>query len=151
VLIDTRTATRRPGWPFAQKGITVSLLRDGDRLDLTTLAITPAPGRAGQVITPSSPGFEPDPELPSTLATGDILAPWQFGRLMAQVLESRQGIATGLAFDAAAPATRPAFRMLLTRQPDSVGWAGGGVTVSRLKLDVEPVRMADILNGPAGR
>lgn len=151
VLIDTRTATRRPGWPFAQKGITVSLLRDGDRLDLTTLAITPAPGRAGQVIMPSSPGFEPDPELPSTLATGDILAPWQFGRLMAQVLESRQGIATGLAFDAAAPASRPAFRMLLTRQPDSVGWAGGGVTVSRLKLDVEPVRMADILNGPAGR
>lgn len=151
VLIDARHASRRPGWPFAQTGITVSLLRDGDRLDLSSLAITPAPHRAGQVITPNGPGFEPDPELPASLATGDILAPWQFGRLMAQILESRQGIATGLAFDAASPATRPAFRMRLTRQPDSMGWAGDGLTVSRLRLDVEPVRMADILTSTTGQ
>ncbi|OYQ31678.1 cyanophycinase [Niveispirillum lacus] len=149
VLLDTRTATRRPGWPFAQTGTVVSLLRDGDRLDLVSGTVTPGPTRAAAPIAPSSPGFAPDPELPSILATGDILAPWQFGRLMAQVLESRQGQATGLAFDAADPARRPAFRMLLSRRSDSQGWAGNGVTALNLSLDVEPVRMADPLFSPA--
>ncbi len=148
VVIDTRAARRAPGWPFAQTGIVVSLLHDGDRLDLASGAVTPGPARADAPILPARPGFEPDPELPATLATGDILAPWQFGRLMAQVLESRQGQATGLAFDAADPARRPAFRLLLTRHADSRGWSGNGVTVLDLTLDIQPVRMADPLFQP---
>lgn len=150
VVIDTRTARRVPGWPFAQTGSVLSLLRDGDRLDLASGTVTPGPARAGADILPARPGFEPDPELPATLATGDILAPWQFGRLMAQVLESRKGEATGLAFDAADPAGRPAFHMLLSRRDDSRGWAGDGTTVLNLTMDVTPVRMSDPLFSPMG-
>ncbi|AUN30483.1 cyanophycinase [Niveispirillum cyanobacteriorum] len=148
VVIDTRTARRVPGWPFEQTGSVLSLLRDGDQMDLATGDVTPGSARADAPILPTSPGFEPDPELPATLATGDILAPWQFGRLMAQVLESRKGEATGLAFDAATPATRPAFRMLLTRNANSRGWAGDGITVLNLTIDITPVRMADPLFSP---
>lgn len=148
VVIDTWPARRSAGWPFAQTGIVLSLLRDGDRLDLASGTVTPGPARADAPILPAYLGFEPDPELPDTLATGDILAPWQFGRLMAQVLESRKGEATGLAFDAADPARRPAFRMLLTRRADSRGWAGDGITVLNLTMDITPVRMADPLFRP---
>ncbi|MBJ7417855.1 MAG: cyanophycinase, partial [Niveispirillum sp.] len=145
VVIDTRAAIRRPGWPFAQSGINVALLHSGDTLDLTSGTVTPGPTRFKNPIDPSDPGFEPDPELPATLATGDILAPWQFGRLIVQVLESEKGVATGLAFDASTPSTRPAFRVLLSRRSDSRGWTGDGVTVINLTLEIEPVQMADPL------
>lgn len=148
VVVNTHAATRRPGWPFAQTGTVISLLRDGDRLDLPTGTVTPAIGRTNNPIDPSRRDFIPDPELPAALTTGDILAPWQFGQLMEKVLESQDGRAVGLAFDAATPA-RPAFRVILRREPASRGWRGPELTVLNLILDIEPIRMADPLYHPA--
>lgn len=143
VVLDTSNAVRRPGWPFTQTGAVLTLLRTGDRLDLTNATVTPAPLRAQGRIDPTAPDFRPYYDGAVPAFTGDMLAPWQLSELLVRTLDSKVGTASGLAFTDR-PGL-PGFLFTLTRRADSVGWAGAGTSVQNIQVDVAPVTMASPL------
>ena len=156
VFVDLRDARAADATqPLRITDARVSLLASGDRVNLRTRVVTPAPARlAGQSLDPRAPGFEPYyADVPFSL---DMLGASTFAVAMTRLMDSGRTEARGLAFDPAAVRPRGrerlGFEFRLHKGPDTVGWftsAAGAedYTIVALRLDVTPVRMADPLYG----
>jgi cyanophycinase len=140
---------------FNLTGARLTFLGDGDRLDLASGAVTPSAAKSqGQRVDPRAEGFRPYfedvPFLLDALADGAIL------RAMTLALDGPTGEVRGLAFDArpdAAPPRELGFEFHFRRGADTVGWftsalGGEAYTVSNMRLDVTPVRVAQPLYQP---
>jgi cyanophycinase len=105
-------------------------------------------------VDPGAEGFKPYYEdAPFFL---DILADGAILRAMTLALDGPAGEVRGLAFDARPDASPPrelGFEFRFSRGPDTVGWftsalGGESYTVSNIRLDVTPVRVAQPLYQP---
>lgn len=153
VLVDLSAAASPPGAPVSLVGASLSFLGPGDRFDLFSRQVTPAPSKAqGTIVEPSAPGFAP------YYGGGDIWFPDMLGpqiiyEAMIRVLDGKAGRVRGIAFG------RPGgsdigFEFQLERGPGTRGWFTSdpaAYTVLDVRLSVRPVRMATPLYEPLER
>ena len=155
LYVDLAAATSDPKLGvFNLAGARLTFLGHGDRLDLGSGAVTPSAAKAqGQRVDPGAEGFRPYYEdAPFFL---DVLADGAILRAMTLALDGPTGEVRGLAFDArdgAAPPRELGFEFRFRRGPDTTGWftsalGGEAYTVSNIRLDVTPVRVAQPLYG----
>lgn len=156
LLVELDEADRAPGRkPFTLRNARLSLLGDGDRVNLRTRVVTPAARKqSGQFIDPAAAGFEPYYSgVPFYL---DVLGVNTVREAMTRLLDSPAAEARGLAFDAAAPPDDPlaalGFEFRFHKAPGTRGWYEGGgdgesYTIVGMRLDVTPVRVARPLYG----
>jgi len=137
---------------FNIAGVRLTYLGDGDRLDLRSRAVTPAPAKAqGSRIDPRATSFEPS--LEDTPFLLDVLGDGAILRGMTYALDGPQAEVRGLAFDARPEAQAPqdlGFEFRFYRGPDTAGWFTSGFgdeayTVVNVRLDVMPVTVAQPL------
>jgi cyanophycinase len=156
LYVDLAAATSDPKLGvFNLAGARLTFLGHGDRLDLGSGVVTPVVAKAqGQRVDPGAEGFKPYYEdAPFFL---DILADGAILRAMTLALDGPAGEVRGLAFDARPDASPPrelGFEFRFSRGPDTVGWftsalGGESYTVSNIRLDVTPVRVAQPLYQP---
>ena len=134
----------------------LNLLGNGDRMNLRGAEVTPsAAKRAGTRIDPNGPDYKP--YHAAVMFYPDFLGDRTVATAMGRLLDSPQRELRGLAFapanDAGDGADAPAFEFRLAKTDRTVGWlstAGGGedYTITGMRLDVEPVRMAAPLYRP---
>jgi cyanophycinase len=139
---------------FNVMGARLSWLNSGDRFDLATGTLAPAPARrAGRLLDPGSAGFKPTHRGPAHF--NDMLGEGVLVVAMARLVDSDQAQVSGLAFNGRPAADDPraslGFEWRLSRDVGTLGWAGpqdAEPTMSKLRLDVQPVRLASPLHGP---
>jgi cyanophycinase len=145
-LTQARSEASEPG--FNIRNVRLSYLDRGDRLNMRTLELTPAPEkRAEPVIDPTSPQFEPSNDEP--IFSTEILGNTTFLDLMRRLMNNRNDHAIGLAFDAQAARKGPvpAYEFRLYRDKDTRAWPPGVLddyTISNVHLDVRRVEFAGI-------
>ncbi len=147
MLIDLSRATQDAKLSgFNVADARVSYLDGGDRLDLTTLRITPAADKlAEQVIDPSSPAFQPTTDEP--IVANDILANSTLLDVMKRLMANRPSSALGLAFDGAAKeGATQGFEFHISRAAGTRAWATSKSgaedwTITDVRLDVRPSMM----------
>ena len=137
---------------FNIAGVRLTYLGDGDRLDLRTRALTPAPVRArGTRVEPGAAGFAPYLEERPFLM--DVLADGAMLRGMTYALDGPSVEVRGLAFDARPEAAAPrdlGFEFRFSRVPGTSGWFSSALgneayTIENVRLDVVPVKVAQPL------
>jgi cyanophycinase len=153
LFVDLAAATTNPQLgAFNVVGVRLTYLGDGDRLDLRSRTVTPAPAKAqGTRIDPLATGFEPS--LEDTPFLLDVLGDGAILRGMTYALDGPQAEVRGLAFDARPDAQAPGdlgFEFRFYRGPDTAGWFTSGFgdeayTVVNVRLDVMPVKVAQPL------
>jgi len=134
---------------FNVADVRLSYLADGDRLDLRTRVLTPAPvKRQGQRLEPGAAGFVPyytdTPFLLDVLGEGAVL------KAMTYMVDGPAATLRGLAYDAGPDAAPPGdlgFEFRFSRLPGTVGWYASvndteSYTVADVRLDVTPVQVA---------
>lgn len=128
-VLDATAATRAPGTAFAAAGLRLSMASAGDRIDLGTRAVTPAPGRVPLPVAGT-------PALPDT--GGLVVPPRRLEGRLADDLVARPGVAS---------ASYASFRdgdvvhLRFGRTPQTAGWRGGrppGLTLTGLSLEIDP-------------
>ena len=132
---------------FNLRNAKLSYLNRGDKLDLATLAVTPAPQKlADRKIDPSSPDFKPFSGR--RIFFPDILANTALTDVMRRIIDHKDGQAIGLAFDGVAALTgaTPGFEFKFYRGQDSVGWeteafGSGDYTIQNIHLDIRPIQI----------
>ncbi|UXH77329.1 cyanophycinase [Roseateles amylovorans] len=150
LLVDLRESTSdRSLGVFNLKQAKLTYLDHGDRFNLRTHGITPAPVKLrGQKLEPGTPDYKPYYTLP--LFYGDMLGDSTISNAMAYLIDSIQTEVRGLSFEANPnPGDTLAdlgFLFRLYKGPGSVGWSTDEMgpedyTVMNLYLDVTPVRM----------
>jgi cyanophycinase len=156
LLVELDEADRARGRePFLLRNARLSLLGNGDRVNLRTRTVTPAAHKqAGQLIDPAAAGHSPYyAGVPFYL---DVLGTNTVREAMTRLLDSPASEARGLAFDLTAPADDPlaalGFEFRFHKAPGTRGWqasAGDGerYTIVGMRLDVTPVRVAKPLFG----
>ncbi len=153
VDLDGATQDERLG-TFNLRGARLTYLENGDRLVLSTFAVTPAHEKAaGRLIDPQSGEFRP--YYRDSAFYPDILGDRVVVQAMTHLIDGVDSEVRGLAFRpgiTGAPAA-PGFHFRFYRKQDSSGWftatsGGESYTVSKVYLDVTPVRMATPLYSP---
>ena len=151
VMLDLSQATRDESVAsFNVKNARVSYLNNGDQLNLLTHEISPAPAKlAERKIDPNSPEFRPFTNR--RLFYTDILANTALHDVLTRVIEHRDGLAIGLAFDGAKAldGQTSGFEFKFYRGNDSLGWESEtngttDCTIKNIHLDVRPV----VIHGP---
>ena len=156
LFVDLGKATTDPRrGAFNIAGVRLTYLADGDRFDLRTRALTPAPAkRQGQRLEPAARGFRPyyedTPFLLDVLGEGAVL------KAMTYLVDGPSAVVSGLAYDAgpdAAPPRDLGFEFRFSRTPETIGWYASvndieSYTVANVRLDVEPVKVAQPLYVP---
>ncbi len=130
-LIDARAARRRAGPRFSADAIRLSFAGAGDRIDLATLAIMPAPQR--RPIRGTGPSA-PVPDGRSGMAVPEPPVP----TLLADALFADPG-RTGIARPSLDGASGVMFRF--TRAGDAAGWSGEGTSLSGILFAIEPLSL----------
>ncbi len=158
LLVDLRQATTNPRLPvFNVKGAVLSFLDRGDRHDLATGVTTPSDDKRAGPIDPHAPGFTP--AFGPAPFYADMLGDNTIANAMAHLIDSPDAELKGLAFDGrsltgdAHNRADLGFEFRLYKGPDSRGyftgaWGGEDYTVTRLYLDVTPVRLSAPLYQP---
>jgi cyanophycinase len=153
MFVDLGKATTDPRrGAFNIAGAQLTYLADGDRFDVHTRSLTPAPAKLqGQRLEPAARGFRPynedTPFLLDVLGEGAVL------KAMTYMVDGPSAVVSGLAYDAgpdAAPPRDLGFEFRFSRTPDTVGWFASvndteSYTVANVRLDVQPVRVAEPL------
>jgi cyanophycinase len=153
LFVDLAAATTNPRLgAFNVAGVRLTYLGDGDRLDLRSRTVMPAPAKAqGTRIDPRATGFEPS--LEDTPFLLDVLGDGAILRGMMYALDGPHAEVRGLAFDARPEARAPqdlGFEFRFYRGPDTAGWFTSGFgdeayTVVNVGLDVVPVKVVQPL------
>jgi cyanophycinase len=156
LFVDLRDAASDSKWgAFNLRGVRLTYLGDGDRLDVRTRALTPSAARlAGTRIDPRAASFEPSLEDPPFLL--DVLGEGAVLRGMSFVLDGPAAEIHGLAYDARPGASAPrdlGFEFRFYRGPDTAGWyadvhGDDTYTIANVRLDVVPVKVAQPLYKP---
>jgi cyanophycinase len=141
---------------FNLRGVRISFLDHGDRLDLATGDISPAAGKlADRKLDWKAADFKPQTD--SVPFERDILGNWTIVHAMSALVDSRATELNGLAYDARPRADDPlaalGFEFRLYKGDGTVAWftdASGAdaYTIKDVYLDVTPVRMAQPLYTP---
>lgn len=136
--------------PFGLRGIRLHLLHQGDAMVLDTGVVQPGPGRTP--VPPEGDSGGRDAPLRDRFFP-DILGQGALTGALDRIAQGGVREVVGLAFDPTegTPNPRLGFEFRLSRTPRSMTWsdpAGGMVTVSGVRLDVLPVRMAEPLYRP---
>jgi cyanophycinase len=150
LFVDLGEATIDPGrGAFNIAGVRLTYLADGDRFDVRTRVLTPAPDKLkGQRIEPAASGFRPYyPDTPFLL---DVLGEGAVLKAMTYMVDGPAATVRGLAYDAGPDAAAPrdlGFEFRFSRTRDTVGWFASvndveSYTVANVRLDVVPVRVA---------
>lgn len=138
LLIDLSQASTREG-PFNISNVRLSYLDNGDRLDLHTGRLTPAPDKAGGRIDSAAPSYH------GALFSADILGHTAVVTLMEKLIDSDQEQAIGLSFGSPqTEAPELGFEFRFSRTSQSVGYRsrlGDAVSVYQVRLDVRPIQM----------
>lgn len=157
VFVDLTEAQADDGaGAFALRGVRLSLLEPGDRLDVARRSLRPSePKRQGQRLDPAAAGYKPYyTDAPYYV---DFLADGVVATAMGLLIDARYDEIRGLAFDPRPQAgdalAALGFEFRLYKAPGAEGWyseASGGedYTVHRLALDVLPVRIAQPFASP---
>lgn len=135
---------------FNIRNARISYLNHGDSIDLRTRAITPAAEKvAERKIDPNAPGYQPG--LRRRLFYNDILANSVLVDVLTRVIDHKDGLAIGMAYDggAAQDGATTGFEFRFYRGVDSLGWESyaNGITdstIQNIHLDVRPV----LVRGP---
>lgn len=149
LFVDLRGASHgAAGEPLSIRAARLTYLGPGDRIDLATRELTPAPAKTKHRIDWRAPDFSPyhddAPFFMQILGPGTLLA------AMTNLLDSPLSEVRGLAYDlprSDAARAEPGFEFRLYKGVDTIGWftsASGGedYTVANVYLDVTPVRVA---------
>jgi cyanophycinase len=145
-LTKASSQGEEPG--FNIRNVRLSYLDRGDRLNMQTLELTPAPEKQKEpVIDPTSPQFEPGNDEP--IFTTEILGNTTFLDVMRRLMNNKNDHAIGLAFDAQAARKGPvpAYEFRFYRDSDTRAWPPGVLedyTISNVHLDVRRVEFAGI-------
>ena len=148
VVMDLTNATNDTNVEgFNLRNAKLSYLNRGDKLDLETLVVTPAPQKlADRKIDPSAPDFKPFSGR--RIFFSDILANTALTDVMRRIIDHKDGQAIGLAFDgvAALSGTTPGFEFRFYRDKDSIGWeteafGSGDYTIQNIHLDIRPIQI----------
>ena len=149
-------ASDKAAGAFNIEGAMLSLLGNGDRMQLRSAEVTPSAAKhAGTRIDPNGPGYKP--YHAAVMFYPDFLGDRTLATAMGRLLDSPQRELRGLAFapvnNAGDGADAPGFEFRLAKTGRTVGWlstAAGGedYTITGMRLDVEPVRMAAPLYRP---
>jgi cyanophycinase len=141
---------------FNMAGVKLTYLDSGDAIDVKTREITLSERkRSGQKIDPNAKDFEPyyDGKEPTTFP--DMLSAWAIYSAMYHVLDSKVGVAQGVAMDPWDTGEKKdlGFEFKLYRTKDTHGWAtskngASSYTVCNISLDIAPVRLAVPLYRP---
>lgn len=147
LLLDLTQAEHDPTLGhFNIRNARLTFLDRGDRMDLATRQVFPAPSKLNDVqIDPNSDDF--DPSIEKQLFFNDILANTTVVDLMIRLMDSRHAEAIGLAFDGAKAhrGVTDGFEFRFTRDSDSLAWytestGGDDYTILNIRLDVRPIR-----------
>ncbi|MFN3371599.1 MAG: cyanophycinase [Sphingomonadaceae bacterium] len=128
-ILDATAARREPGPGFAASGLGLAIASAGDRIDLSTRAITPAPGRV-----PLPPATSP----PMPDSGGIAVPPRRLEARLAEDIVSRPDVATRSYASFRGDRT---VRFLIGRTARTAGWRGGdppGLTLTGLTLAIRP-------------
>ena len=151
LLMDLREAKTDPKLGALNvQGARLTYLDRGDRYDLGLHRIQPSARKLrGQRLLPGAADYKP--EFLREAYYTDMLGDSTIYNAMAELIDSKQSEARGLAFD---PKSSPhegvsdmGFAFRLYKGKDSIGWysdelGGEEYTVANLYLDIQPVRIA---------
>jgi cyanophycinase len=154
LIADLTQARPRAQPPFGLAGGTLHWLESGDRFELDTRSVRPAPRkRAGTVLEPLSPqhrGYHRGP-----WASNDILGEGQLVVAMQRLVDGDRTELLGLAFAARPtpddPAPGLAFEWRLRADAATRGWlltSPDAYTVSGVRFDIVPVLLPQPLIRP---
>jgi cyanophycinase len=155
LVIDLAQASHDRSAPaFNVRGARLSYLDAGDRFDLVTRQLTPSPAKRDRLVDPNAAGFAG--RFEGAPFHADILGKDAVLHAMALLVDSDRRESFGLAFSArpspADPAPDLGFEWRFSIAADTLGWSspasGGDYTLSGVRLDVQPVRMARPLYTP---
>jgi len=147
-LIDlTQVSQDSTSRHFNLQNAIISYLDRGDRFNLQTREVVPAPVRAaGTRLDSKLDSF--DPYYSGPLYCNDILGQHAAVSLMCRLLDSDTDQAIGLAFDArrAREASTRGFEFRFHRRTDSHGWCTEALgddsyTVLNIALDIRPIQL----------
>jgi cyanophycinase len=144
LIVDTSTARREGSGPLAVRDVQLAWLESGDRYDLATRTATPLATRRAAT---------PPAQRSGNHFHGDILGDNTIVAAMTQLAQGTRAHAVGLAFWPEGDGDDAALGFEWTLRADAgsrvhVGAAGDSVT--GIRLDVLPVRMARPLYRPWG-
>jgi cyanophycinase len=161
LVADLSTATTRSVKPVALKGVTLSWLAPGDRIDLATGRVEVSrQKRAGKRLDGAAPDFKPYYNAvrfyPDFLSEGTLLD------AMSELVDSRATETRGIAFEVntatsagatAQAASDTGFEFRLYKTRDTIAYLAAtrgddDYSIERLGLDVVPVAMAKPLYRP---
>lgn len=129
--------------PFAVRGVRLSWLERGDRLDLVTRAVTPSGSNAPRPLPSARQGVE---------HFADMLGDNVIVEAMTRLVHLDRAEVGGLAFAVRPAADDPApqlgFEWRLSADARTRYWRGRGDTIVDVRLDVAPVRIAAPLATP---
>ena len=150
LVIDLSRARSRTdvGEPLLLAGARVSYLEDGDLLDLSTLAVTPAgTKRDGFEIDPPADSVPPANHEPPLIE--DMLAAGRLQRLLREALDGARREAFGVAFPESDGDGRRGFRFRFHSLPGTFGWlsvdsGAERYTIVDLGLDIALIRRNEL-------
>jgi cyanophycinase len=155
MVVDLAQATFDAGQPlFNVTDARLSYLDRGDRIDLETMAITPAPEKAADLrIDPNAADF--DPYFADEEWHANILGNTTVIDLMANLIDNRQKEVVALAFtgNPAVDHQDTGWEFKFYKGPDSIGYytgafGGEDYSVYNIHLDVRPIKLAAPLYQP---
>lgn len=133
---------------FNLKNVRLTYLDRGDKFNLKTFEVTPAPEKLDdEKLDPKSETYRP--MFKRKMFFNDILANTTVVDLMGKLIDSYHTEAVGLAFDGdrARSEAVDGFEFKFSRDDDSLGWyteayGGDDYTVLNIRLDIRPIRIA---------
>ena len=155
VLNRARAETDAHLGEFNLKGVRLTYLDSGDSIDVRTREVKVSAGKqAGKKLEPGSKDFHP--YYGSKVETfPDMLSAWAVYTAMYHVIDSRGGVAEGIALDPWDKGIKGdlGFKFRFYRCGDTDGWfskknGNTSYTVRNVYLDITPVRLAQPLYKP---
>lgn len=149
LLVDLSASRAGSGSPdgFRLAGARLSYLEHGDRLDMSTLDVTPTAGKLdGFEIEFGGESDQPAEQDPPVAV--DFFARGQLLRLMREAVDGARGEAFGYAFPEGAGAEDRGFRFRFHSMPGTMGWLSveSGMeryTIVNVGLEIAPVGRED--------
>ena len=157
LLVDLREAKGDPNISaFNLRGIRVSLLDGGDRVNMKTRKIVPSRIKIeGQLLDPKAADYKPYFVIEP--AYTDMFGDWVIANAMIYLIDAPKREVTGIAFDHRYNQFEPnadlGFAFRLYKGQDTLGWYSDilgdeNYTVSSMYLDISPVRVATPMYSP---
>ena len=144
MIIDlTGSTTNVDDTGFNLKGVRLSYLDDGDRIDLLTLQLNPHSHKLDQFeINPNASDHQP--WIENRIVTADMFAHYRLVELMLVALDSERKQTIGLAFREDAMGNDQGFQFRFYVGNDTVGWlstlsGSERYTAQNIYLDITPL------------